>query len=359
LDDRPRTWATFEDLFATEDVLRSEGTIRLRFFRTRVALALFASLLASGSIAGAQGTPPGGGDSSNAMPPKTTVPTGSILVKGAWSSASDSVTPVPEGGTIVDHVYANKYFGLAYPLPPGWFQKFEGPPPSDTGRYVLAQIRPTDTYKGPTRGNILITAQDMFFTPLPAATARELVNYTKENLQADYRVELQPTEIKIAGRSFSLLEYGSPVAALHWHVLATQIRCHTLQLVLTSRDPKLLESLTREMNNMTLPEEAGPTAGTGGGPVPVCSKDYASDENVIARVDPVFSEHRSNPVPVRIIIDKEGKVRHIHFLSALADQARAITDALKQWQFRQCLRNGQPVEVETGMMFGPVPSPGR
>ncbi len=121
--------------------------------------------------------------------------------------------------------------------------------------------------------------------------------------------------------------------------------------MLTSRDPKLLESLTGEMNNMTLPEQASPTAGTGGGSVPVCCKAYASVENVIARVDPVLSEHRSNPVSVRIIIDKDGKVRHIHFLSAFPDQARAITDALKQWQFRQCLRNGHPVEVETGMMW--------
>ena len=89
--------------------------------------------------------------------------------------------------------------------------------------------------------------------------------------------------------------------------------------------------------------------------MPVCIKDYARDENVIARVDPVFTEHRFNPVPVRIIIDKEGKVKHIHFLSAFPDQAKAITDALKQWKFKPYLRDGQPVEVETGIMFGRAP----
>ena len=36
---------------------------------------------------------------------------------------------------------------------------------------------------------------------------------------------------------------------------------------------------------------------------------------MISRVDPIFTEHRFNPVPVRIIIDKEGKVRHIHFVA--------------------------------------------
>lgn len=110
-----------------------------------------------------------------------------------------------------------------------------------------------------------------------------------------------------------------------------------------------------EMNKMELPAEASPTGGTGGGAFPVCIKDYASDANVLARVDPVFSEHKFNPVPVRIIIDKTGKVKHIHFLSAFPDQEKAITDALKQWKFKPCVKGGQAVEVETGIMFGRTP----
>jgi hypothetical protein len=320
--------------------------------RFRIALASSAWLLAWGSIAAAQSAPPNGGDFSTNMRPTVKVPAGVILVKGAWSSASDSVTPLPEGGNIANNVYTNEYFGLSYPLPPEWHQKFEGPPPSDSGRFVLAQIRPADTYTGATRGNISITAQDMFFTPLPAANALEVVKYTKDHLQADYTVEREPTEKKIAGRSFTFFAYRSPAAGLHWYVLATQIRCHTVQLVLTSRDTTLLERLTLDMNSMQLPERTSPTAGTGGGAAPVCIKDYARDGNVIERVDPVFTEHRFNPVPVRIIIDKEGRIKHVHVLSAFPDQAHAITDSLKQWKFRPYLRDGQPVEVETGIMFG-------
>jgi hypothetical protein len=89
----------------------------------------------------------------------------------------------------------------------------------------------------------------------------------------------------------------------------------------------------------------------------VCIKDYARDENVLERVDPVFGERRFNPVPVRIIINKEGKVKHIHFLSAFPDQVEAVTDALFQWRFRPYLRDGKPVEVETGIMFGRAPRP--
>jgi hypothetical protein len=139
-------------------------------------------------------------------------------------------------------------------------------------------------------------------------------------------------------------------------VLATQIRCHTVEIVLMGRNPKALQDLVLDMGNkMKLPGEASSTGGTGGGNVPVCIKDYATEEHVIERVQPVLTERRYNPIPVRIIIDKAGKVRHIHFLSAYPEQEKAISDALKQWQFRPYERNGQRFEVETGIMFGAAP----
>jgi hypothetical protein len=52
-------------------------------------------------------------------PPARPLPTGVILVKGAWASASDSATPVPEGGSLADNIYSNPYFGLTYHLAPG------------------------------------------------------------------------------------------------------------------------------------------------------------------------------------------------------------------------------------------------
>jgi hypothetical protein len=302
-------------------------------------------------LARAQGAPQSGGDFSS-NPQAKKLPAETIFVKGAWASASDSVTPLPEGGRVTNNLYSNPYFGLTYGLPSDWTEKYSGPPPSDSGHYVLAQIRPADTFKGTSRGSILIAAQDLFFTITPAGNALELINYSKDNLSADYKVEQPPTSVRIADHSFVRFDYSAPVAELHWNVLATQIRCHMIQFVFISRDSKPLESLIEGMNKMNLPDEAGPISGRGGGDVPVCIKDYVSDENVIERVDPVFAERRFNPVPVRIIIDKQGKVKHIHFLSAFPEQAKAISDALKQWTFRPYLRDGKPVEVETGIMFG-------
>jgi hypothetical protein len=301
-----------------------------------------------------QGAPQSGGDFSN-NPEAKKLPAGVLLVKGAWTSASDSVTPLPEGGRVDKNIYSNSYFGLSYLLPPDWTQKFSGPPPSDSGYYVLAQLRPAETFKGTARGTILIAAQDLFFTLTPASNALELINFSKDKLNADYTVEQLPTLVRIADHSFVRFAYGSPVAELHWHVLATQIRCHMVQFVFTSRDTKLVEKLIQEMGKMSLPEEAGPISGRGGGEVPVCIKNYASGENVMERIEPVFAERRFNPVPVRIIIDEEGKVKHIHFLSAFPDQAKAISDVLAQWRFKPYLRDGHPVEVETGILFGRAP----
>ena len=320
-----------------------------KFSRSLVLLALSMSLLPL-----ARSAPQSGGDFSN-NPEAKKLPTGVLLVKGAWSSASDSVTPLPEGGRVAKNVYSNPYFGLTYALSSDWTEKYTGPPPSDSGYYVLAQIRPADTFKGTIRGSILIAAQDLFFTFTPARNALELINHNKDKLNAEYTVEQPPTLVTTASHSFVRFDYGSSVAELHWHVLATQIRCHMVQFVFTSRDIKLMEALIQEMDKMSLPDEAGPITGRGGGDVPVCIKDYASGENVMERVDPVFAERRFNPVPVRIIIDKEGKVKHIHFLSAFPDQAKAITDALSQWRFRPYLHDGKPVEVETGIMFGRAP----
>jgi hypothetical protein len=331
--------------------------MRFELSRFLVVLGLFLCLPGLGEGAWAQEGPKNGGDFSNNLQPLTKVPTGVILVKGAWSSASDSTTPVPEDGSVTNHVFHDRYFGMSYTLPPDWTEKYKGPPPSESGRYVLAQIRPADTFKGPARGTILITAEDMFFTRLPATNALELIHYSKENLPAEYKLELSPTPTRIGGRPFTFFAYQAPVAELHWYVLATEIRCHTVEVVLTSRDTKLLESLMLQLNKMELPAEASPTAGTGGGDFPVCIKDYARSENLVARVDPVFTERRFNAVPVRIIIDQDGKVKHIHFLSAFPEQAKAISDALKQWKFKPHLENRKPVEVETGIMFGRASGP--
>ncbi|HEX4605913.1 MAG TPA: energy transducer TonB, partial [Candidatus Angelobacter sp.] len=220
---------------------------------------------------------------------------------------------------------------------------------SDSGYYVLAQIEPSKTFTGPNRGTVLISAQDLFFGYTPAKNALELVNVKRGRLNPEYKVERQPTEVTIAGRPFYRMDYMSPIAELHWYTLTTQIRCHSVEFMLTSRDPELLESLAQGIDKAKLSEENAP----------VCVKNYASGDNVLLKVDPVLTDRKFNPIPVRIIIDRYGKVKHVHVISAFPEQARTITDALLQWEFKPYKKNGEPVEIETGIMFGNARMPGK
>jgi hypothetical protein len=318
-------------------------------FLCLAAISAQAQLLPASPAPQPQLPPPSDGD------PKATtverVPTNTIIIKGAEPSASDHSTPLPEDGSISKGVYRNRYLGLSFPLPAGWMETFDGPPPSDSGGYVLAQLVPAPSFKGPGKGTMLISAQDMFFSRVPARNAVELINFSKEHLPSYYEVEHAPSEVTIAGQKFVRFDYKSPAADLHWYILATEIRCHAVQFVLTSRDTALLESIIAKLGEMELPPEASAAQGNGGGAVPLCVANYARAENITYKVDPNLADRRFNSIPVRIIIDTKGHVRHVHVVSAFPDQATKITDALLQWTFKPYTRDGQAVEVETGIMF--------
>jgi hypothetical protein len=312
--------------------------------RSLATLASFTWLLCAAHAGAPNGSDPVGGTDK--------LPTGVILVKGAWAGGSDSVTPLPEGGSVVDGTYSNAYFGLSYTLSKHWTQRYSGPPPSDSGYYVLAQIEPADSGESASQGHILVAAQDLFFLPTPVNGAFQLIVHTIEHLGADYKVERAPTEIRIANHSFVRYDYVSSAAGLHWHVLATDVRCHVIQIIFTERNSRAIEKLIQGVNTLQLPMDAGPTAGADAEAFPVCIKDFASPASMVEGEDPTFVEQRFNSVPVRIIIDREGRVKHIHFLSAFPDQVKSITDALSRWRFRPYSVAGRPVEVETGIVFG-------
>jgi len=275
------------------------------------------------------------------------VPAGVILVKGAWSSSAGTAIPLPEDGAVANGKYGNAYFGLEYAFGSDWTQRYEGPPPSESGYYVLAQIEPGTEAQSLGQGHVLIAAQDLFFTRNPAHDALELIHHYQEHLGVEYRVQRPPSKVRVANRDFVRFDYLSRAAGLQWHVLATQIRCHVVLFTFTGSDTQITRRLIDSIG--TMPQAPGGA--------PVCIKDYANAETVTEREDPVLAAPRFNPVPVRIVIDTEGRVKHIHFLSAFPDQAKSIADALSQWRFKPLIVGGHPAEVETGLMFGRPPRP--
>ncbi len=282
------------------------------------------------------------------------LPTGVLLIKGAEASASDSVTPLPESGRVVKDVYQNPYFGLTYPLPADWSENVSGPPPSDSGHYVLTLLGPSPKYKGPSKATLLIQAHDLFFSLAPASNAMELAAFAKETLPPLYEVERNPETVRIASRNFIRFDYKAEAAGLHWVTLTTEIRCHAVQFVFTSSDMELLQRLVNDMDRMQLPPETD--AGHAESTTPICIAGYGDGSNVTNRVDPVMTgSQKFNPIPVRIIIDKRGRVRHVHMINAFPEQAASIQDALMRWTFKPREVNGQRVEVETGIHFGYSP----
>src|SRR5277367_181149 len=137
-----------EELF---EVLQDGRSMRSRLLWCLLGLAL--SIPQVSAQATKSQTPAAtGGDFSNNIQPGKKVPAGVILVKGAWASASDSVTPLPEGAEIQDNLLRDPYFRISYPLPADWEERYKGPPPSEGGRFVLAQLSPANTFKGADRG---------------------------------------------------------------------------------------------------------------------------------------------------------------------------------------------------------------
>src|SRR3954469_659415 len=112
----------------------------------------------------------------------TVVPKNVILVKGATPGASDSPTPAPEDGTVSAGRYRNAYFGLSYPIPAGWKEQPAGPPPSDGGAYVLTHFALYDADQQRVRAHVLVTAQDLFFSPADATGAKDVLASIRRDL---------------------------------------------------------------------------------------------------------------------------------------------------------------------------------
>jgi hypothetical protein len=139
------------------------------------------------------------------------------------------------------------------------------------------------------------------------------------------------------------MDYVAPVIGFHWYTLSSEIRCHAVEFTFSGRDSRLLEQLVRGTEKLKLVENAGQ---------PACVKGYADGPNVVHKVEPAFTQNRFHRIPVRIIIGKDGRVKHVHVISAFPEEAKAITDALLQWRFKPYMRQGRPRDVETGLLFG-------
>ncbi|MFZ0320134.1 MAG: energy transducer TonB [Candidatus Sulfotelmatobacter sp.] len=221
----------------------------------------------------------------------------------------------------------------------------KGPIPSVTGYYVLGRVRT----QGDLKGSVSIEAQDIFFSSTPIHDAMDSSKLQERQAAFVFQevINRPPQQIPIAGHQFVRFDHtGTPY---HHARFSTVLRCHVVSIEITSRFPEVFRQLEASLERLSLPETSD--FASGGGPAPVCVKDYISDATLIHRVDPVMVGPRFTKVPVRFVIDDHGRVKHIHVINALPDQAKSVEEALAQWVFKPYLQNGRPVELETGIVF--------
>jgi hypothetical protein len=248
----------------------------------------------------------------------------------------------PEDGKVANGIYTNDYFGLSYPLPEGWAEGLAGPEPSHLGYYALRTLIPHDELDG----TILIAAQDMFFADKPLSNAVEAASDFRRAMSEieGMTIDREPLQMRIADHTVERVDFSG--VGLYRAMFVTEARCHLVSFNLTARDPERLARLTLSVNSLSFADRKGTPVSA-----PACVKNYAVGENLLWKIEPAIPGSAFTPIPVRITIGVDGKVKHVHVIRATADQRKSIEHVLAQWQFRPYAAQGRAVEVETGLVF--------
>ena len=274
---------------------------------------------------------------------------GLLLLGSSLQGDTTRRFPEPEDSGVKNGVFMAEYFGLRYPLPAGWTEDLKGPEPSATGYYSLAALKPDDGLAA----TMQISAQDNFFAAEPVEHSTDFLVDMKQHLDPSLAPMGAVVSVEIGGRSFSRLEYSG--AGLNHSVFATEIRCHTLIISITSGSKETIAGLVQSLQKMTFSPEVrsgGSSRSDAPNPAwPLCLRDYVSPADTVHKVDPEMTGPRYGSVPLRIIIGADGKIEHVHAIAGFPEQIKSVTGALVQWEFKPYMVDGKPVVVETGLLF--------
>jgi hypothetical protein len=273
------------------------------------------------------------------------------LASGAASHgrAAPVTMPNPDDGGVRDGVFKSAYFNLSYPLPPGWTEGAAGPAASVSGYYVLATFVPT----GELTGTILMAAQDVFFAAKRFDDAMAMADaFSRAMSSVDgMTINRPPSEVQIAGRRFSRVDFSG--VGLFRSTLITKVRCHFVSFNLTAKSPEVLSALVLSLNNL------GPASDADARRVdPMCVGHYADTQHLLTRIDPAAVSPSFIPIPVRVVINPDGSVKHVHVIRATTGQRESIEKALGQWKMKPREADAPVSEIETGLLIKFTPSGG-
>ena len=271
------------------------------------------------------------------------------VLHGAMPSSRDArivQSENPEDGKVTGGVFVSDYFNLSYRLSDELTEGLAGPPPSQSGYYVLGTWTPKRDFAG----TVLVVAQDMFFAPDASDDVKNVVAEFRQVMSAvdGMTIDREPVPVSFAGHPGYRIDFSG--VGLFRSTFVIEIRCHVVTFNLTSRDTESLASLARSLDKLESVRK-----GEMSDPAPECLRDYAS-ENVVRRVEPEDVGAKAVSIPVRMIVATDGSVKHVHVIRASAAQRRNIEEAVRQWKFKPYVKQGHPVEVETGVMFNLKPT---
>jgi hypothetical protein len=186
----------------------------------------------------------------------------------------------------------------------------------------------------------------MFFADKPPSNAVEAASDFRRAMSEieGMTIDREPMQMRIADRTVERVDFSG--VGLYRAMFVTEARCHLVSLNLTARDPEQLARLALSVNSLSFVGRKGAASSA-----PACFKNYAVPENLLWKVEPAIPGPAFTPIPVRIIVGADGKVKHVHVIRATVDQRRSIEHALAQWQLRPYSVQGHAVEVETGLVF--------
>lgn len=75
------------------------------------------------------------------------------------------------------------------------------------------------------------------------------------------------------------------------------------------------------------------------------------NQYLISKVMPTYPRGVSGKVKVKFVVGKDGRVIEADASDGPDELRKPVEDAIRKWQFRPYLLLGQPVEVETNMVF--------
>jgi hypothetical protein len=200
---------------------------------------------------------------------------------------------------------------------------------------------------------MLIVAQDQFFSVKPLSNVADAAADFRDAMAGtpDLSIDRTPAAIAVGGHDFLRLDYHAGGLYRVW--LATELRCHVVSFNITGTDQATVDRIAGLLQTSLRTQSSLPTVSISDAArtPPICMKDYVTAQTTVRRVDPLLVDLNGLSVPVRIIIGPDGKVLHVHVISATPAQRRAIEETLTHWEFKPLELAGRPTAVETGLAF--------